>query len=164
MKIWTKRWLLAALLVVVAAGFTFAEGTQEQSGGTAGEKEYKYVVICHASAVPFFVPVKNGALEAGKMMGVDVVYTGPADFDIKAQIEFIKAAIAQGVDGIATTMPNPDAFNDVVQEALSKGIPVVSLNADAPDSGRLAYIGQGNFAAGQSMGREIVKLLPQGGT
>ncbi len=159
-----KKILFLILISIIACTMVFAGGNQEKGAGDSGEAEsYKYVVICHASAVPFFVPVKNGALEAGKMMGVNVVYTGPAGFDIKAQIEFIKAAIAEGVDGIATTMPNPDAFNDVVKEAMDKGIPVIALNADAPASGRLAYIGQGNYEAGQSMGREIVKLLPSGG-
>ena len=79
------------------------------------------------------------------------------------QIEFIKAAIAAQVDGIGTTLPNPDAFNDVVAEAAQHGIPVIALNADAPGSKRLAYIGQGNFDAGRSMGKQIVKLLPAGG-
>jgi simple sugar transport system substrate-binding protein len=121
------------------------------------------VVVSHATAVPFFVPVRKGVEEAGRLLGVDAVFTGPPGFDVSRQVEFIKAAIASGVDGIGTTMPNADAFNDVVAEALERGIPVVALNADAPESGRLAYIGQGNFEAGQSMGREIRKLLPDGG-
>ena len=161
-----KKILLAPLAILMVAGMIFTGcSAKESASGDASapvEKE-KYVVICHASAVPFFAPVKNGALEAGKDIGAEVVYTGPADFNIEKQIEIIKAAIAEGVDGIATTMPNPDAFNDVVQEAMGKGIPVIALNADEPSSGRLAYIGQGAFESGQSMGREIVKLLPEGG-
>jgi simple sugar transport system substrate-binding protein len=120
-------------------------------------------VISHATAVPFFVPVRKGVEEAGRVLGVEATFTGPPDFDVARQVEFIKAAIASGVDGIGTTLPNPDAFNDVVAEALEKGIPVVAVNADAPKSRRLAYIGQGNYEAGRSMGKEIVKLLPQGG-
>ena len=97
------------------------------------------------------------------MLGVDVSFTGPPDFDVARQVEFIKAAIAAHADGIGTTMPNSDAFNDVVAEAMDKGIPVIALNADAPKSRRLAYIGQGNYEAGRSMGREITRLLPSGG-
>ncbi len=126
-------------------------------------KKFKFIVITHATAVPFFVPVRKGAEDAGKLLGADVVYTGPAGFDIQRQVEFMKSAIAQKVDGIACTLPDPTAFNDVVQEALSKGIPVIAINADAPKSGRLAYIGQGNYDAGRSMGQQIVKLLPNGG-
>jgi len=154
----SKRTLkVLALLLVLAllpSTFLFAQAA----------KKFKFVVITHATAVPFFVPVRKGAEDAGKLVGADVVYTGPAGFDIQKQVEFMKSAIAQRVDGIACTLPDPTAFNDVVEEAMSKGIPVIAINADAPASGRLAYIGQGNYEAGRSMGGQIVKLLPGGGS
>jgi simple sugar transport system substrate-binding protein len=144
--------LLASVLGATPGGARAAEG-----------KRYKFVVITHATAVPFFVPVRKGAEDAGKLVGADVTYTGPAGFDIQRQVEFMKSAIAQKVDGIACTLPDPAAFNDVVAEARAKGIPVIAINADAPKSQRMAYIGQGNYEAGRSMGEQIVKLLPQGG-
>jgi simple sugar transport system substrate-binding protein len=154
----SKRTLkVLALLLVLAllpSTFLFAQAA----------KKFKFVVITHATAVPFFVPVRKGAEDAGRLVGADVVYTGPAGFDIQKQVEFMKSAIAQRVDGIACTLPDPTAFNDVVEEAMSKGIPVIAINADAPASGRLAYIGQGNYEAGRSMGEQIVKLLPNGGS
>ncbi len=159
----------AFLLALALAGATCGCSRQvpTQSGGTVATRPdgqpFKFVVVSHATAVPFFVPVRKGVEEAGKLLGVNATFTGPPGFDISRQVEFIQAAIAGGADGIATTMPNPDAFSGVVAEAMSRGIPVLALNADAPDSGRLAYIGQGNFEAGQSMGREIRKLLPEGG-
>ncbi len=154
----SKRTLkvLALLLVLALLPSTFLLAQ--------AAKKFKFVVITHATAVPFFVPVRKGAEDAGKLVGADVVYTGPAGFDIQKQVEFMKSAIAQRVDGIACTLPDPTAFNDVVAEAMSKGIPVIAINADAPASGRLAYIGQGNYEAGRSMGAQIVKLLPGGGS
>jgi simple sugar transport system substrate-binding protein len=157
---------LSALIVVTSA---FLAGCQREAPtpgaltATPKPPAYKFVVVSHATAVPFFVPVRKGVEEAGKLLGVDVSFTGPAGFDVAQQVEFIKGAIAAGADGIGTTMPNPDAFNDVVAEAMDKGIPVIALNADAPKSRRLAYIGQGNYEAGRSMGKEIIKLLPKGG-
>lgn len=162
------RWVgLAALTITVA----MLLGGCSRSGGESGaaatppaaRPAYKFVIVSHATAVPFFVPVRKGVEEAGRVLGVDATFTGPPDFNVARQIEFIKAAIAAGADGIGTTMPDPEAFNDVVAEALQKGVPVIAVNADAPKSKRLAYIGQGNFEAGRAMGREIVKLLPDGG-
>jgi simple sugar transport system substrate-binding protein len=150
--------LQAALLLL-----TSILGAAPVGARAADAKRYKFVVITHATAVPFFVPVRKGAEDAGKLVGADVTYTGPAGFDIQRQVEFMKSAIAQKVDGIACTLPDPAAFNDVVAEARSKGIPVIAINADAPQSQRMAYIGQGNYEAGRSMGEQIVKLLPQGG-
>lgn len=140
-----------------------APDSSPQSSGQPAKPSLKFVVVSHATAVPFFVPVRKGVEEAGRLLGVDASFTGPPDFNVARQIEFIKAAIAAGADGIGTTMPDPEAFNDVVAEALQKGIPVIALNADAPKSKRLAYIGQGNYEAGRSMGKEIVKRLPGGG-
>ena len=151
-----KRILSVFIVLLLIAGAIGTVGAQAQ-------KRYKFVVITHATAVPFFVPVRKGAEDAGKLVGADVVYTGPTGFDIQQHVEFVKSAIAQKVDGIAMTMPDPNAFNAVVKEAMSKGIPVIAINADAPESGRLAYIGQGNYEAGRSMGMQIVKLLPNGG-
>jgi simple sugar transport system substrate-binding protein len=147
---------LALLLVLALLPATFL--------AAQAARKFKFVVITHATAVPFFVPVRKGAEDAGRLVGADVVYTGPAGFDIQKQVEFMKSAIAQKVDGIACTLPDPTAFNDVVKEAMSKGIPVIAINADAPASGRLAYIGQGNYEAGRSMGEQAVKLLPNGGS
>ena len=116
-------------------------------------KKFKFVVITHATAVPFFVPVRKGAEDAGKLVGADVTYTGPAGFDIQKQVEFMKSAIAQRVDGIACTLPDPTAFNDVVAEAMSKGIPVIAINADAPASGRTRVRPPGVHRPGQLRGR-----------
>jgi simple sugar transport system substrate-binding protein len=154
-----NRCFRALQLLLVLATTLLPAGTRAAEAG----KKLKFVVITHATAVPFFVPVRKGAEDAGRLVGADVVYTGPAGFDIQKQVEFMKSAIAQKVDGIACTLPDPAAFNDVVAEAMSKGIPVIAINADAPKSGRLAYIGQGNYEAGRSMGEQIVKLLPGGG-
>ena len=162
--------VLKTLAVVLLAGAGIQVGCSPHDSAPSAQNPvrpaappYKFVVISHATAVPFFVPVRKGVEEAGKLLGVDASFTGPADFNLARQIEFIKAAIAAKVDGIGTTMPNPEAFNDVVAEAAQKGIPVIALNADAPGSKRLAYIGQGNYEAGRSMGKEITRLLPSGG-
>src|SRR5512142_131540 len=154
-----RRGTFQAVLLLLA----LIPGALPGGARAAEAKRYKFVVITHATAVPFFVPVRKGAEDAGKLVGADVTYTGPAGFDIQRQVEFMKSAIAQKVDGIACTLPDPAAFNDVVAEARSKGIPVIAINADAPKSQRMAYIGQGNYEAGRSMGEQIVKLLPQGG-
>jgi simple sugar transport system substrate-binding protein len=151
---------LAAMAASLQAPKILAAGPE--TADKSGLPKYKFAVITHSTAVRFFVPVRKGAEDAGQLLGAEVTYTGPPDFNIQKQIDFIKSAIAQNVDGIATTMPDPTAFNDVVKEAMDRGIPVIAVNADAPASGRLAYIGQDNYEAGVSMGEEIFKVLRGG--
>ena len=67
------------------------------------------------------------------------------------------------VNGIASSLIDPKAFDAPIQSSLSAGIPFVAYNADEPQSGRLSYIGQDLFLSGQQMGQHIQKLLPSGG-
>jgi WD domain, G-beta repeat len=54
-------------------------------------------VITPSTAVAFFVPIRKGAEDAGQLLGAEVTYTGPPDFNIQKQVDFIKSAIAQNV-------------------------------------------------------------------
>nr|ALS89890.1 RhaS: rhamnose ABC transporter, rhamnose-binding protein [uncultured bacterium] len=90
------------LLVFLVAVLGLPTTSRAQEG-----KKYKFVVITHATAVPFFVPVRKGAEDAGRFLGAEVVYTGPAGFDIQRQVEFMKSAIAQNVDGIRSSPSTP---------------------------------------------------------
>jgi simple sugar transport system substrate-binding protein len=80
-------------------------------------------------------------------------------------VSAMNTAISSGANGIAVAIIDAKAFNAPTENALSKGIPVVAYNADAPpNSGnkRLAYIGQDLFVSGQKMGERIVELIPSG--
>jgi simple sugar transport system substrate-binding protein len=127
-------------------------------------KRLRFAVIIHATATASFVPLRKGAEEAGRLVGADVSCAGPAGFDIQKQLEFLKSAIAQNVDGIASTFPDPTAFNSLVKQALAKGIPVIAVNSDAPASGRLAFIGQDDYETGRFIGELVVRYLPGGGS
>src|SRR5947209_4805451 len=104
MKVLPKTLFAVIGLVLLATPLASPSGfaAAADAAGKPGQR-YKFVVITHATAVPFFVPVRKGVEEAGKLVGADVTYTGPAGFDIQKQIDSIKSAIAQNVDGIATT-------------------------------------------------------------
>ncbi len=143
--------LVLLALLVTATVITAQEGPR-----------YRFILVAHNVSVPFWVPVRKGAEDAGELLGVDVQFTGPTDFNLPRQRDILQAAIASGVDGIGTTMPDTEAFDDIVDDALAAGIPIIAFNAD-DDNARMAYIGQDNYEAGRAMGRHIIELLPDGG-
>ncbi len=57
------------------------------------------------------------------------------------QKENFNAAIAAGADGIAASSPEIGALVEETQAALAAGIPVVFMDTDDKDTGRLAYVG-----------------------
>jgi simple sugar transport system substrate-binding protein len=107
---------------------------------------------------PFFTPTQNGMADAAKLLGIpNPQWTGSQSSNVGEMVTAMNAAISAGVDGIGVALIDPKAFNKPTTQALNKGIPVVSYNADEPND-RLAYIGQDLFLAGQEMGQRIVDL------
>ena len=51
-------------------------------------------------------------------------------------------------DGIVIAPAHPVMLNPLISELVGKGKLVITFNTDAPDSGRLQYIGQHSFTAG----------------
>ncbi|MFN3422365.1 MAG: substrate-binding domain-containing protein, partial [Armatimonadota bacterium] len=85
---------------------------------------------------------------AKKLKGCQVRWFVPPKEDVRAQVSTFESFIAQGVDGIVIGPSNPTAIKGVVKKALSVGIPVITFDTDAPDSGRLLYVGTDNYKAG----------------
>lgn len=141
--------------------------TQAQSGAAAGvfgsTAAYRFTMVNHATDSALFKPTQYGAADACRLLGCTYNWTGSPTSSIPQLLNSINNAVSEKVNGIATTLIDPTAFNTAVDDALSAGIPVVAYNADASGNSRLAYIGQNLFASGQRLGQEIVSLMPHGG-
>jgi simple sugar transport system substrate-binding protein len=124
---------------------------------------YKFTMVNHVTTNPFFTPTQSGASDACKLLGCSYQWTGSATSNVSEMVNAINSAVTAKVDGIATSLISATAFNAPVKKALAAGIPVIAYNADEPQTGRLAYIGQDLFVSGQQMGEHIVSLLPSGG-
>lgn len=138
------------------------ESVLDQRSLNAEGEVIRITIASHFSNVPAWAPVQKGVDDAADMLGIDVNVVGPTDFSVAKQVSLIEGAIAAGVDAIGTTMPDAEAFNDVTREAMGRGIPVLALNADAPGSGRLAYIGQSNYSAGYEVGKRLTEVTEGG--
>ncbi len=53
--------------------------------------------------------------------------------DVSSQQEAIRAAIATGAAGIATSSPDPGSLIEVAKEANAAGIPIINFNTPDPD-------------------------------
>jgi len=124
---------------------------------------FNFTVVNHATTSDFFTPTRYGAADACRLLGCTYQWAGSQTSSIPGVVDAINAAVSEKVSGIATTLIDPTAFNTAVADALSAGIPVVAYNSDAPTNPRLAYIGQDLYLSGQTLGEQIVALLPHGG-
>ena len=148
-----------ASLLRLAAGA--AIGTA--AGFPQSHPRWRFVFVNHALTNPFFVPAKYGSYDAAEILGVDVEWNGSTSSDVGEMVRAMRRAIETKADGIAVSIIDPTAFNGPTALALSRGIPVVSYNADGGKANaRLAYFGQDNYQSGLELGARLVGLVQSG--
>ncbi|MFB2679998.1 sugar-binding protein [Shewanella mangrovisoli] len=135
-------------------------------------KELKFAVVPKFYSV-FFDQSKTGCVDAAaQIKGVECIYRGPELSSVRLQDQVINQLIDEGVDGIAVAVTQSKYLaENSLKRAKEAGIPVVTYDSDFdasidedPKSLRLAYIGTDNFALGQSLGEQLKKLRPNGGS
>jgi simple sugar transport system substrate-binding protein len=125
----------------------------------ASTPRIKIAMISHApTGDAFFDTIIKGAKAAAAKDNVDFSYSG--DGDVTKQATLVQTAIDSKVDGIAVSIPNPDALRAVILKATKAGIPVVVYNAgdrDWQSTGALSFYGEPEVLSGQAAGEQLNK-------
>jgi len=163
-----KKWLAGVFVLFTVLAYLFI-GFAHQSGkmgsivqelhGHPGNLGHRYhiVLIEQERYHPYWEMVEKGAEKAAEKYGIDIEFTGPVRNNMDEQINLLEKAIAARVDAIIVQGLNGERFTPVIDKAVQRGIPVVTIDTDAPASRRLAYVGTDNEAAGESLGRLVVQ-------
>ena len=160
----TLKFFAAALALLAAAGFVGAAplGLPKAAGGTG--MGLKIVLVSHGSSGdPFHSVVKQGMEDAAQIYGVQAEIL-MSEGDNAKEVALMEQAIAGNPDGIGISIVDPVAFDDVIQKAINKGIPVIAFNNDDANTpnARLAYIGAAEKQVGYVLGKYMQQFLKKG--
>jgi rhamnose transport system permease protein len=90
----------------------------------------------------YFIACRQGAEEAAKELGVDLIWDGPTDPDPARQNEIVDTWITRGVDVIAVAVENREGISSVLRKARQRGIRVITWDADAEPDARDFLVNQ----------------------
>jgi len=131
-----------------------------QNGATAPAHKPLIALMPKAKGDPYFVSCKQGADEAAKELGVELLWDGPTDLDPAKQNEVVEAWITKGVDVIAVSVENKVGISTVLRKAKEKGIKVITWDADAEKDARDAFINQATpQGIGYTLTDEAARIL-----
>jgi len=164
--------LLAALIVagsnvwLVRSVTNHAESPAEAARPTASPSVAPVVAMMpKAKGDPYFVSCRTGAEQAAKELGVNLIWDGPTGLDAAKQNELVENWITKKVDVIAVAVENRGGISSVLRKARTRGIRVLTWDADADPDARDFFVNQATpEGIGNALTDEAARLLDGKGT
>jgi ABC-type sugar transport system substrate-binding protein len=144
--------VLGSLLLLTGCGPAPAPG--------GGSKGVTIALMPKSKGNAYFISCKQGAEQAARELGVDLVFDGPTDPDPAKQNEIIENWITLGVEVIAAACENKEGISTALRKARQKGIKVLTYDSDAAPDAREFFVNQATpQGIGYTLMDEAARLL-----
>lgn len=148
---------LALLICLSAALFSLSAC----EGGHSGET---YIFVSTNIKIPYWQTAGAGFSQSAEELKVGYQFTGPDTYDPSGEKSALDAAVAKKPAGILVSVADANIMKDSINSAIAAGIPIITVDSDAPESKRLFFIGTNNYQAGMSGGKRLAQELKGKGT
>jgi ribose transport system substrate-binding protein len=129
------------------------------SCGSAHDSDEFYVLVSANLQVPYWKTAGAGFANAASQFKVRSDFAGPQTYDPKAESDALDQAVQKKATGILLAVTDPALLKDGIDKAVAAGIPVITIDSDAPASKRLFFIGTNNYQAGFTGGQRLAQEL-----
>ncbi|MGC1483762.1 MAG: substrate-binding domain-containing protein [Candidatus Acidiferrum sp.] len=123
------------------------------------QKDEQYYLISANINLPYWQEAEAGLRDAAQVMGVKAEMDGPTTLSPKEELDSFQKAVALHPAGILVSVMSQQLLKPAIDSAVAQGIPVICIDADAPDSRRVLFVGTDNFRAGEESGKRMADIL-----
>ena len=167
----TKRFRLMSAAVATMALVACGKSEQAKPDSTAakaaapGKDKITIAMIAKSSNNPVFLAARTGAEAAAKELSqkngitVTVNWMTPPEEDGQVQAQRIQQAVNDGVDAILISCSDAGKVTGAINDAVARGVAVMTFDSDAPQSKRFAYYGVDDIKTGQQTMAELATLM-----
>ena len=127
--------------------------------GSAHDPAEKYILVASHVKIAYWQAAAQGLAHAAKEMNVHSEVQGPDEHDAQGEHDAFRRAMAEKPSGILVSAADAGVLTPDINSAIGAGIPVLTIDSDAPESQRLFFVGTDNFNAGLMGGKLAAKLL-----
>jgi ribose transport system substrate-binding protein len=118
-----------------------------------------FYLIASDTALPYWKTAASGFNAAAAEYKVTAKVAGPDGHDPQAELAALHQAIAANPAGILISVADVELLQPEIDAAINAGIPVITIDSDAPGSRRLFFIGTNNREAGRLGGQRVIEKL-----
>ncbi len=163
-RIWLGLAIILAILLILSASIFIYLKMQTkdlpQSETAEQQPTYHnhYIFIADDLTGQFWDEVYQAALECGETYGAYVEAFGDNLAVRYSKEELMEMAVAANPDGIILEGEQSEEMLSLIDKAIDKEIPVVTVLKDVTGSRRQSYVGISNYDLGREYGRQIIQL------
>lgn len=128
------------------------------SCGRHAQSEVFYLVAANLS-LSYWKTAASGFNQAAARYKVTAKVVGPDTYDPQAELQELNRAVAAKPAGILISVADETLLKPGIDAAVAAGIPVITMDSDAPNSRRLFFIGTNNLAAGHLGGERVAEKI-----
>ncbi len=163
----------AALLFALAlVGCNRQPESQQGAAPAAGARTpgIKIAMIAKSSTNPVFLSARTGAEAAAKELSakhhvpIEIVWLTPPAEDGQVQAQRLAQAVNEGATAALISCSDAGKVTGAINDAVARGVPVMTFDSDAPDSKRFAFYGVDDVKTGQAVMDELAKQMGEKGS
>lgn len=138
-------------LMILPLALLVLTGCQPYSG--------TYYLVSSNLGRQYWKTAVSGFNAAAHLYGVNSEVAGPSNFDPNAELQALEKTVAAKPGGILVSVSNASIMQGEINDAIAAGIPILTIDSDAPLSNRIFYIGTDNREAGRLGGQRVADQL-----
>ena len=128
-------------------------------GCSRHDNSERYILVTVNTRLPYWKAAASGLAKAAAQYGVKFDVRGPETYDPAAEAQELRNTLALKPAGLLVSVSDRSLMGPAIDEVVNAGIPVLTIDSDAPESKRLYFIGTNNMQAGVLGGKRLAEKL-----
>lgn len=146
-------------ILIIFAGNRSLDALEGNEAAAATSWEHHFVLVVRDETDPFWQQVIQGAQYEATLQNVALEISMPEPPDKHQALDAFNSAVLSRVDGVITYVPDRAIFSPAIDEAVLSGVPVITVESDAPDSLRNSFVGSNQYQIGYEAGGLVARAL-----
>lgn len=154
--------IVGIFLIFYMTGEAYYEGLTDKSSQQEENGEvyrYKYDMIVDSPESSFWQAVYNCAQEWAQKNNAILELRGSGKENDYNKLDYMNMSIASNSDGIILQYSGEQGLESKINEAVQKGIPVVTVMSDAVHSMRQSFVGVSDYQLGSAYGEKVAEYV-----
>ena len=154
----------AVIVLTYVTGESYYRGISEKAGLDKQEEKiykYQYDMIVDSPDSQFWQAVYDSAKKKAAPNNVLIEIMGPDRETSYDKLDYMNMSIASNSDGIILQYSGEQGLEAKINEAVQKGIPVVTVMGDAVHSKRQSFVGVSDYQLGSVYGEKVAEYVTE---